>query len=182
MPMFFENCTIGSYNFNVLKELLKEMNILVHNVGVEVGVLDGGTSWYLLQNLPSLRLISVDPYKAYVEYDQARMNQAEYSAFQRLSPFGERSIRIKEDSVTASRFIEDGCLDFVFIDGDHSYEGVKSDIAAWYNKVRPGGLFCGHDYSWPGVNRAVHEFAEEHKLEGFSTPMASDIWGVRKPQ
>ena len=35
--------------------------------------------------------------------------------------------------------IADGSLDFVFIDGDHSYTGVLSDCANYYDKVRSGG-------------------------------------------
>ena len=179
--MFFENCSIGSFNFNVLKELLIELNILKQNVGAEIGVLDGGTSHYLLKNLPSLRLLSIDPYRSYHEYDQERMQQAESKALQRLSPFGERSIRIKEDSITAARLLNEECLDFVFVDADHTYEAVKQDLVNWYGKVRPGGLFCGHDYSWPGVQKAVHAFSTQHGLKGYSTPMASDIWYFIKP-
>ena len=49
-------------------------------------------------------------------------------------------------------------VDMVFLDGDHRYEAVKADIEAWRPHVRPGGIFCGHDF-WicPGVNRAVEE-------------------------
>ena len=51
----------------------------------------------------------------------------------------------------------------LFIDGDHSKEGVHADIAGWAAKVRPGGLIVFHDYNadtehWPhtvGVRAAV---------------------------
>lgn len=50
-------------------------------------------------------------------------------------------------------------MDMVFLDGDHSYEGVRDDIAAWLPLLRPGGLLCGHDYAprWTGVRQAVDE-------------------------
>jgi hypothetical protein len=54
----------------------------------------------------------------------------------------------------------DGSVDLVFIDADHSYEGVKADIEAWLPKVKVGGWIGGHDYKsprFPGVERAVHE-------------------------
>lgn len=50
-----------------------------------------------------------------------------------------------------------GGLDFVFVDGDHSYEGCLADIRAWLPLVRDGGVIAGHDYDWPGVRRAVDE-------------------------
>lgn len=36
-------------------------------------------------------------------------------------------------------------LDFLFIDGDHSYEGVSSDYNTYSPLVRPGGLVGFHD-------------------------------------
>jgi predicted O-methyltransferase YrrM len=49
-------------------------------------------------------------------------------------------------------------IDFLFIDGDHSYEGCLNDIRSWIGKVRPGGTVAFHDYSWAeGVRRAVNE-------------------------
>ena len=70
---------------------------------------------------------------------------------------------IRLPSVKAARCFEDGELDFVFIDGEHSYEAVKADVRAWWPKIRNGGFLIGHDYNpkrFPGVCRAVDEFAE----------------------
>lgn len=61
-------------------------------------------------------------------------------------------------------------LDFVFIDADHSYEGVKRDLTEWTPKVRAGGLISGHDISWPGVKRAVDESGLAYKLG------PNDVW------
>jgi predicted O-methyltransferase YrrM len=36
-------------------------------------------------------------------------------------------------------------VDFVFIDGDHSFEGLRADWEAWSGRVRPGGLVALHD-------------------------------------
>lgn len=36
-------------------------------------------------------------------------------------------------------------LDFLFIDGDHTYEGVKADFELYKALVRPGGLIGMHD-------------------------------------
>lgn len=62
-------------------------------------------------------------------------------------------------SDAASALVADGWADFIFIDAGHSYQAVKSDIAHWFPKVRPGGWFGGHDYhpKFPGVIRAVDE-------------------------
>lgn len=45
----------------------------------------------------------------------------------------------------ANKVEHDRSLDFVFIDGDHSYEGAKKDHNKWGSKVRPGGFIIHHD-------------------------------------
>lgn len=45
----------------------------------------------------------------------------------------------------------------VFIDGDHRYESVKKDIAAWIPRVIDGGIIAFHDSNWPDVARAAAE-------------------------
>lgn len=64
------------------------------------------------------------------------------------------------DSIQASEIFSDRSVDFVFIDGEHSYEGCLGDIRAWLPKVKNGGTIAGHDYlddTQPGVTRAVRE-------------------------
>ena len=47
----------------------------------------------------------------------------------------------------AKKFLEDGLLkfDFVFIDGDHSFEGLKDDWEYWSRLVQVGGCIVLHD-------------------------------------
>ena len=81
---------------------------------------------------------------------------------------------MRMDSVEAAKRVEDGSLDFVFIDGDHSYDGCKRDIAAWTPKVKLGGWIGGHDYSerW-GVKRAVDETTQEVERDADATWFAN---------
>lgn len=62
-------------------------------------------------------------------------------------------------SVEASFKYDDKSLDFVFIDGNHSYDYVMADIKAWFPKLKWGGIIGGDDYeaAWPGVMKAVNE-------------------------
>ena len=44
-----------------------------------------------------------------------------------------------------TRRLPDGKIDFLFIDGDHSYEGVRRDFELYSPLVRPAGLVAFHD-------------------------------------
>lgn len=53
----------------------------------------------------------------------------------------------------------DGYFDFIYVDGEHTYEGAKRDITQFLPKLKPGGIMAGHDYvaEWAGVQSAVVE-------------------------
>ena len=60
---------------------------------------------------------------------------------------------------TAAQF-HDGYFDRVYIDADHTYEGVQADLSACAPKVPSGGFITGDDYDSLGVGRAVGELIE----------------------
>jgi predicted O-methyltransferase YrrM len=69
--------------------------------------------------------------------------------------------------------LADNCLDVVYVDGDHSYEGCKRDLLEAYRVVKPDGWIMGHDYLITekcehdyhfGVKRAVDELCKETGL------------------
>ena len=71
------------------------------------------------------------------------------------------------DAVQAVRTGSDDFFDFVYLDGDHSYEGVTKDLESWYPKLKKFGVMCGDDYGHPsgvGVIEAVTKFAYRNKL------------------
>lgn len=39
-------------------------------------------------------------------------------------------------------------FDYVYLDGDHSYKGVKRDIRLFWNRLRDDGYLCLHDISY----------------------------------
>ena len=55
-------------------------------------------------------------------------------------------------------------IDLLFIDGAHTYEGVKVDLEIWYPKVKKGGLVICHDAQEPETLRGIQEYFDLHKL------------------
>jgi predicted O-methyltransferase YrrM len=75
--------------------------------------------------------------------------------------FGSRAEPVVNDSLAAARQLDlkRGRIDLIFIDGDHSYEACKADIAAWAPFVKHGGVMAFHDFGSraDGVTRAIFE-------------------------
>lgn len=64
---------------------------------------------------------------------------------------------VQKPSTAAAADFPDGSVDFVFVDGDHTYAAVAADIDAWRPKLAPGGVLAGHDFPIPDVARAVRD-------------------------
>lgn len=48
-------------------------------------------------------------------------------------------------------------IDFIFIEGDHSYEGIKKDWNDWHPKIKEGGIIALHDTEIPAHDQKVGE-------------------------
>jgi hypothetical protein len=139
-------------------------------IGAEIGVFAGMNAVNVLQKCPRTRLFLVDPWEALPGYDNAPGRLKGQSAWNRvlerarklLRPFDDRVRIIREPSTQAAGLIENGSLDFVFVDDDHREAMVDRSLAAWVRKIKPGGWFGGHDYgrdTCPGVKPAVDRLA-----------------------
>jgi len=51
----------------------------------------------------------------------------------------------------------DDSIDFIYIDGDHSFEYVFNEINLYKPKIKKSGIISGHDYNLPEVRDAVHK-------------------------
>ena len=116
----------------------------------EVGVRDGRTTFYLLDNIPNLTIYAIDlSIKGF--YNSAVKEK-----------YKDRLIPIEGNSAYMSSSVPK--VDLVFIDADHSYQGCKLDILAYRDKVKSGGILSGHDIDYPGVNGAVNELIKTYEV------------------
>ena len=146
-------------------------------VGAEIGVWKGEWVCYLLDRNPRVKKIyGIDPYAEQATF-RRHWVQADWDYLLRrvdakMKAYGNRYELIRERSETCADRVPR--LDFLEIDGDHSYHQVKIDIFIYEKKIVSGGVICGHDYSGPQsgeVRRAVDEYSKEkgrdlHFLEG----------------
>jgi len=130
--------------------------------GAEIGVDRGHFSEYMLQHIPDSHIISVDPWRW-----KLRGESRYKSTVERLKPYGERSQIIRKYSFEAVMDIPDESLDFVYIDGDHTFDYVMTDLIWWAKKVRYGGVIALHDhyrFRGAGVVPAVDVYTRQHGI------------------
>lgn len=131
-----------------LPEFFKEMGF---KVGAEIGVYTGSFSETLC--MAGLKLYSIDSWRLYPDYQkntscsQEKMEKQYEMVKKKLAPYDCAIIR--KISMEAVKDFEDDSLDFVYIDGNHSFKYIAEDIWEWSKKVRKGGVISGHDY-WNG--------------------------------
>lgn len=152
-------------------------------IGAEIGVFQGFNALNILHHLPIKLLYLIDPYLLYKEYLDITSPFAYFSkkaANKRLASYEDKICYITKKSSEAINDIPD-YLDFVYIDGNHSYEYVVRDIATYWYKVRKGGVIGGHDYYNKGkareVKKAVDEYVEKNKLKLYQEGI--DWWVVK---
>ena len=126
--------------------------------GAEIGVLRGRLHFKLLDRCPDLAMYAVDSWKdksGSCTYQNQEANRAEF--YEKAAECNGRVTILEMDSKVAATQVPDESLDFIYIDGDHTFEGCRLDILHWTPKIKPSGWILGHDFSWPGVNQAVKE-------------------------
>ena len=93
--------------------------------------------------------------------------------------------QIHGDSSLVGRNWAKGMVDLVFVDGDHSEQGVESDISAWIVHIKSGGYMVFHDYdaiNWSSVKLVVDRMMSGYKkVIDASTVVGFLIDGADKP-
>ena len=149
---------------------------------LEVGAAYGYHAEYLLTSLPSIDYIGIDPYTANYDlndifssdvqrifqelHGQDAMDRLFNVVERKLSKFQGRAKLVRKKSDMGALDFADESIDLIYIDGDHTYEGVMKDLRAWWPKVsHEKGLIAGDDITWGGVKAACDDFFIGKRLE-----------------
>lgn len=125
---------------------------------LEIGVFKVGSAQLAIELLPSLEL--------FIALDRADLMQQERES-QKIREYKEKLVFVQGDSADpkvmqriADEYLKDRQVDAMFIDGDHSYNGVLKDYALYSPLVRRGGLIGFHDCrmaNMPNPNPLQHQ-------------------------
>ena len=148
------------------------------SVCAEIGVWAGGFSARIVQLRKPRELHLIDPwrfvpslpermYGGAVASSQTDMDVLMASVVDRFAD--NASVKIHRcTSIEAARHFHDCYFDWIYLDGDHSYEAVLADLGAWFPKVKIGGNIVCDDCTWVdengtrSVKAAVESFLEAH--------------------
>jgi len=146
-----------------------------HSVCAEIGVFWGIFSRLILKKVEPKMLHLIDPwhYQPDPSFDKAchggvsgsqkRMDEIYDSVVRHLGHRKNVTVHRAPSSTAVTQFADD-YFDWIYVDGDHFYEGVTADLEQYRSKVKRGGFVVGDDYARSpnnsfkdGVTRAVND-------------------------
>jgi len=134
--------------------LLELINVIPSGITMaEIGCYAGESTSLFLESGKIKKIYAIDPWKnGYDDRDPASnsdMVEVENLFNLRINIFQKNNENIeviKLKMTFADAFNQLPELDLVYIDGDHTYNGVLGDIKLAMKKVKVGGIISGHDY------------------------------------
>jgi hypothetical protein len=149
---------------------------------IEIGSYMGESTQVFASSQGFNHIIAIDPLDGYEEFSE--MFNYDWKTVEKEFKINTRYFDnitlLKDYSYNVVDTIEDNSQHMVYIDGDHSYAGVKRDIELFLPKIKEGGIIAGHDFTagHGGVIDAVFEFFDRD-LEIFDD---ESWWHIIKPK
>ena len=160
------------------------------SICAEIGVFDGGNAKDILTLEPQ-KLYLIDTWRNNPQHCVSWSNPINEDfevIFDKIvSDFAQfENVQIvRADSCEAANRFGDLFFDFIYIDTTHERLLCHNELVAWFDKVKPGGWLCGHDYTskFPGVVEAVSEFLRDQGLTLSALTLEDGFpsFGIRKP-
>mgnify|MGYP000389087270 CR=1 FL=1 len=153
--------------FNLTTELGSALEDIENTVMVEIGSYKGESTLMFASSFAFDTIYSIDPLVGMSNNIQEEFNQNTKLFKGNGTGIGDIKVEhIKEYSFDAVERFKDESLDFVYIDGDHSFDNVARDILLYLPKIKKTGFIGGHDYSpeHPGVREAIRYCGLEEGL------------------
>ncbi|NOR88060.1 MAG: hypothetical protein GQ527_10655 [Bacteroidales bacterium] len=130
------------------------VNHMKFELVLEIGVLRGEFSAFLLRTCPAIKKYHmIDPWQNLNDWNKPSNFNTEtfhviYNEMLSNTEFA-RNKRIVHRGKTVEVIdkIKNKSLDFIYIDGDHTLKGITTDLIKSWEKVKPGGIIAGDDFT-----------------------------------
>ena len=172
---------------NLLYGLVRSMK---PEVCVEIGSARGKSACYIglaLTENARGRLYAIDPHRS-TDWNDANLPAETLEAFRaNIAALGlsDQVTILRSTSEDAAREWQEP-IDLLFIDGDHSYEGVKRDWELFAPHVKPFGIVVFHDTGWElphyrteaRADMGVPRFVDELRERGYPVVTIDRDYGL----
>jgi len=175
-PNWFEKNAIDYFNLILPKRFAGKPLIDF----LQIGAYTGDASEWMLTNIitdPTSWLTDVDTWfgseeEAHKNFD---WNELENFYDERMSSYT-NLCKIKGNSKDFLKSAEDLHYDFIYIDGDHTADGVFSDANLSWRCLKPYGIMAFDDYRWshesgneslspkPGIDKFLNKYKGKYHL------------------
>lgn len=142
---------------------------------VEIGSFKGRSSSFMAVEIinsgKKIKFDCIDTWRGAAEHQNIKevINDTLYDVFtENMKPVEGHFTAIRMPSAEAAALYENESIDFIMIDGDHTFEAVCADIAAFLPKMKKGGIMAGDD-AWEGTDprrAAEHMFGNDVDFPG----------------
>lgn len=149
--------TVDEIEYDVLKNLSIEANKINKMFMVEIGALFGLSTQAILEGISSkTKVISIDNFM----WNPIGLTPKRHEKLLNLNMqyfLNKKMLEIHNGDSSSENLVKrlNNNVSLVYIDGDHSYEGVKKDIN--FAKKINANIICGDDFHFSGVKKAVEE-------------------------
>ena len=185
-------CVSKAKDFETLKESIsKNINgrICHHNVKIlnllvdlydiktylEIGVHNGTSMSYIVHQNKSVECIGIDLFESTTKQykpddlliERTTINIESNNKGNSTISFITGNSQNKETISKLESKIKEESIDLLFIDGDHSYQGIKLDFNNYTKFVKPGGFIVIDDYNkrWPDIIKFCDNEIDTTKFE-----------------
>ena len=152
----------GFFNFqNIYTDMVKKFD---NAIFAEIGSWKGQSTVYMAEEIikykKNIKFYAIDTFEGTENEKETHCKNLYDVYLENIEPVKDYISTIKGNSAEVFKQFEDESIDFLFIDGDHTFKGCYADIKNWFPKIKKDGIIAGHDYAEPtcGVKMAVDSY------------------------
>lgn len=145
----------------------------------EIGVLEGDYAKIIYDSFSDAEINLIDLWQTESnDFFFSTVEGLTERAYQKVQQrfFGLNNVKLlKGNSSVVFKQFPDEYFDFIYIDADHSYEGLLKDLQNWFPKVKRGGVISGHDWDCHPDHEFYHKFGVDGALKSYFKEKIRDV-------
>jgi cephalosporin hydroxylase len=168
-------------NQDALSDLIKKNSV---QTIIEVGCWYGESTIFMAQQLPEGgKIYAIDSWIGYPREIYKNTLNVYKRFLSNVVHAGqtEKVIPVRMTSLSASRTFSkyEAKADLIYIDADHAYKAVYSDIKAWSPYLKEGGMLCGNLYTKDKQSQEIKKAVTDYcKRNGKKATFDNYLWRI----